>query len=85
MTQFFTAFTVRGLQRLVKPHAISTNWLAANIGVPQVTLSRMSAPEGGTASGLSATGRDDHVHHRPTSVSQIDGRMTTPSTAPYRT
>ena len=43
MTQYSTAFTVRVLKRLVRPRAISANRLAAKVGVPQVTLSRMLA------------------------------------------
>lgn len=40
MTQYSTAFKARVLQRLVGPRAISANRLAAEVGVPQVTLSR---------------------------------------------
>ena len=43
MTQYSTAFKARVLQRLVGPRAISANRLAAEVGVPQVTLSRWLA------------------------------------------
>ena len=43
MTQYSTAFKARVLQRLVGPQAISANRLAAEVGVPQVTLSRWLA------------------------------------------
>ena len=40
-TQYFTALKVGVRQRLVRPRAISANRLAAKVGVPQITLSRM--------------------------------------------
>jgi transposase len=43
MTQYSTAFKARVLQRLVGPRAISATRLAAEVGVPQVTLSRWLA------------------------------------------
>ena len=43
MTQYLTTFKARVLQRLVGPRAISANRLAAEVGVPQVTLSRWLA------------------------------------------
>jgi transposase len=39
MTQYSTAFKARVLQRLIGPRAFSANRLAAEVGVPQVTLS----------------------------------------------
>ncbi len=43
MPQYSTAFKARVLQRLVGPQAISATRLAAEVGVPQVTLSRWLA------------------------------------------
>ena len=40
MTQYSTAFKDRIVRRLVGPQAVSATRLAAEIGVPQATLSR---------------------------------------------